>query len=250
MVVSTRRSQLRGVEAGGAALYDETPESPGEGRTKEDGGVSMPVVMNGSDEPCLEGEDSALGSEKSDEEGPDVEVAADAQKRAEELSAAELAAKADRKAKRREQAKAKERASQARKEARKKRVGEKLRANSSERELPEEVLQRAAYAMEEERLRARHQAVTESLKAQSGTLRVAKRKRFVDGLEVVDARLPAAERAGTGRKKNKAVSFLNRCMYGTGPERAAKPTVPMLDSRRLKREGGIRKRGRSRKQGR
>lgn len=244
MVVTRRRSLL---QTGLSASHEQDlghPRSPDQGNTSGQAPVEV-AVMQGSEHPCSE--DPGLdysGSSGSEDEGPDFVATADARERADQQTTAEMAADAQRKAFRAARGKAKEAAARLRKEARKKRQEEKGRVGPLERMLPEGVLERAANAVEEEHAREQSRAITKSLREQSGTLRLAARKRVVDGLEIVDARLPAVERVRE-KKKNRAVSFLNRCMYRTGPPRVAARAVQTQGPRRPFRRGGIQKRHRS-----
>jgi hypothetical protein len=238
-MVTTRRSRQRNGEndagaAGEAVAAAEVPAeaeesagSPAAGSTRMNGSRTPRLAMNGSHRPCVPaGRDSDTDAD-SDGGAPDVEVTADARARDERLVAAEATVRDERKSRRRERSKAQEAAAKVRKEAKAKREkAKKGREEAAGRVLPQEVLDRAASAAELEAARSRTAGQKRSLESQSGTLRLVAKHRLIDGLEVVDASVSAAQRSSsTASASKRARHFIGRCLYGSGAKRVSSSRV-------------------------
>lgn len=228
-MVTTRRSEyqraglLNGAEADGDDSYFSGSDSGRPARVCDNGLKKTPLLSNGfhSESEIEHQVRERSGEEGSDDDAPDVEVTAEARIREEERVAVHDALRAERKETRRKRSKARESAAVARKEknAKRKKLRRKREEKASKYVLPQDVLERAAKAAEQQEVDMKLAAHSESVKSQEGVMRVMKQQRNVEGLEVVDASLHAKKREGASSAGKRALQFMNSCLYGHGRRR-------------------------------
>jgi hypothetical protein len=192
-------------------------------------------VENTSTPPLLSAQEYPVDS---DDDAPDVEVTSVARARKQQVDAAVQAARAERKAARRARSQAREVVAAARKRE------DDVKGKEKARFLSDEALERAAEKMEEDAAIERENKRAKRLRVQSGTLRVAKTQRVVDGIKVVDASVPASRRVAKskGSTGQDAMRFLKSCMYGSGTPRVSAEEA----ARKVRGVRQIRKAGRER----
>jgi hypothetical protein len=254
-MVTTRRSQLRAAENGNG-----TPRGNGSAGSESDAASALGAL--GCDTradwviatPVCEPRGNGSGRAKSDgscnlsddDDAPDIEVASEVRVREEERDAADAALRAELKETRRKRAIALELAAKARKEKAKREDARRAQEDTLvQNVLPQDLLDRAAAAAEQQDMKANAAARELEVKSQSGFMRLVKQRRVVDGLEIVDASLPAQQRVSGKSSGKRALEFMGRCMYGNGKRRIssarAAATIKKQKTRSLRGEKESRK---------
>lgn len=217
------------VQCGDEAEVSDLSSSPvktiGSAAHQTSGIISPMVVTHPTPEVPLATRMTLDADDGSSDEAPEVEEASEARAREEKRVAADVALQAERKEARRALSKAREATAIARKKKQSKReLLRKERAEGASADiLPQHVLDSAVEAAERHERSFNHATQKESMRSQSGVLRIFQKELTVDGLEVVDASLSADQRSISRKprqsKKAKtpaaeALNFLHKSLYG------------------------------------